>query len=211
MEFKKEEIRDLIISIIGLTILSGIFDFANVIIYFFVYTISTLFKLIVQKYSAKKYELEANYIFNYNFFIVSLGLSLLSFGTVIFPILGFTTPSQKSMKRIGKSYSEITSDEKGWISLLGILSSIFLIIISSICINLNPLFFQKMIDINLLFLLFSLIPFTKFDVITILCWNRFLWVALLLCSFVFALLIAYHINIFVSILLLTIIFIVFFI
>lgn len=211
MEFKKEEIRDLIISIIGLSLLSALFDFKNVLIYTVIYGFSTTFKIIAEKFVAKKYDLDANYSFSYNFFIISLVLSIMSFGSIVFPMLGFITPGQKQIKRLGKEYSNITISEKGRISLIGVLSSALLIIISLILFNINPLFFQKMMDINILILLFSLIPFAKFEGSTILWWNRFLWVGILICAMLFSFMAIFKINLILSILFLLFVFILVFI
>jgi Zn-dependent protease len=211
MNFKQEEIKDLIISVIGLSLLSALFDFKNVLVYAVIYGFSTTLKILAEKYVAKKYDLEAIYSFNYNFFIISLVLSLMSLGALIFPILGFITPTQKKIKRLGKTYSNITISEKGWISLMGILSSVLLIIISLLLFKLNPLFFQKMMDINILILLFSIIPFAKFEGSNILWWNRFLWMGILLCSIFFSFMAIFKINLIISLLFLFTIFILVFV
>ncbi|MFA5303132.1 MAG: hypothetical protein WC393_01180 [Candidatus Nanoarchaeia archaeon] len=211
MEFKKEETRDLIISIIGLSLLSALFDFKNILVYVVIYGVSTTLKIIAEKFVAKKYDLDANYSFSYNFFIISLVLSLMSFGSIVFPMLGFITPSQKQIKRLGKSYSNITISEKGWISLSGILPSTLLIIASLLLFNVSPLFFQKMMDINILLLLFSLIPFAKFEGSNILWWNRFLWIGILVCSMIFSFLAIFKINLILSLLFLLAVFILVFI
>jgi Zn-dependent protease len=211
MDFEKDEIRDLIISIIGLSILSGIFDFANSIIYIAVYALSTIARIAAQKLAAKKYDLDAHYNFNYNLFIISLVLAIVSFGRVIFPILGFVKISQKPIKRVGKYFSNITFGEKGRISLIGVLSNASLILVSLALFNLSPIFFQKMIDINILILLFSLIPFSNFDGSNILWWNRFLWIAVLACSMLFSFMAIFKINIIISLLFLLAVFILVFV
>jgi len=210
MNFTKEELRDLAITATGLSLLSGLFNFNLMIAYFIIYTFSTAFKVFCQKLTADKFDLEAKYSFDYNLFIVSLVVSLMSFGSLIFPILGSVKTSQKSIKRIGKYYSNITFNEKGWVSLIGILSSIALIIVSLLLLNLSPGFFQKMVDINTLILLFSIIPLAKFDGSNILWWNRFLWIALFVCSMLFSFMTVFKINIILSLLLAAVVFVLIF-
>lgn len=206
MEFKKDEIKDLIISSLGLTILSSIFDVSNSLIYLVIYSLSTFARVAAEKLAADKYELNASYSFDYNFFIVSLVVSLLSFGKLVFPILGFVKPQQKEIKRLGKNFQNITIKEKGWISLAGVLSHAVLITLSLMVWSSSPVFFQKMIDINILMLLFSAIPFAKFEGSNILWWNRFLWIAVLVCAMLFSFMAVFKVNIIISLIFLLIVF-----
>jgi len=211
MEFKKEEIRDFILTILALGLISSIFNFSQFLTYFFIYSISTGLKILAEKYAASKFSIGAKYSFNYNYFIISLVLSIISAGTIVFPILGFIKVEQKEIKRLGKYYSNITSREKGWISIIGVLSNVLMVLISMFLIDVNPAFFQKFIDVNSLILLFSLIPFAKFEGSNILWWNRFLWVAILLCSMFLSFLAIFKINLIISLIFSVVLFIVAFI
>lgn len=207
MDIKKEEIRDFAISVLGLTILSSIFDLAFAVYYFFAYSISIASKIIAQKACAKKFDLDAKYSFDYSYFIISAAISLLTLGAIIFPILGFSKPSQKSIRRIGKSYSSITFNESGWIALIGIISSASMVVLSLVFYDFMPEFFGKMIPINSLIMIFSLLPFKKFDGSSIIWWNRFLWIACLLSALLLAFFAHFKVNPIVSILFIAIAFI----
>lgn len=206
MRFEKNELRDFIISILGLTIISSIFDLKNAIIYLIAYVISWGIRIFVQKFQAEKNDLNADYSFRYNFFIISLVVSIISRGQLIFPILGAIAASQKSIKRIGKQYSNIMLSEKGKISLAGILSNAILIIVSWMLLSTSPQFFGLMIKVNSFMLIFSLLPIAYFEGSNILWWNRFLWIGSFVCSFILAIMAIYQVNIWITLILIAVLF-----
>jgi Zn-dependent protease len=206
MNFEKNELRDLILSILGLAIISSIFDLKNAVVYLIAYIISWGIRVFVQKWQARKDDLDAIYSFKYNFFIVSLVVSIISRGQLFFPILGAITASQKSIKRIGKQYSNIMLSEKGKISLAGILSNAILIILSWILLGTGSQFFGLMIKINSFMLIFSLLPIAHLEGSNILWWNRFLWIGSFVCSFILAIMAIYQVNIWITIILIAALF-----
>ncbi len=206
MNFEKNELRDLILSILGLAIISSIFDLKNAVVYLIAYIISWGIRVFVQKWQARKDDLDAVYSFKYNFFIVSLVVSIISRGQLFFPILGAITASQKSIKRIGKQYSNIMLSEKGKISLAGILSNTILIILSWILLGTGSQFFGLMIKINSFMLIFSLLPIAHLEGSNILWWNRFLWIGSFVCSFILAIMAIYQVNIWITIILIAALF-----
>jgi Zn-dependent protease len=206
MKLEKNELRDFIISILGLTIISSIFDLKNAIFYLIIYIISWGIRIFVQKWQAEKTDLDAEYLFKYNFFIVSLVVSIISRGQLFFPILGTVKASQKSIKRIGKQYSNIMLGEKGRISLAGILSNAALVILSWALLGTTSQFFGLMISVNSFMLIFSLLPIAHLEGSNILWWNRFLWIGSFVCSFILAIMAIYQVNIWITLILIATLF-----
>jgi Zn-dependent protease len=200
--FKKEEIRDLIISILGITIIASLFDFSNTIYYLIIYSFSTIIRILVQKFFAKKEDLYATYSFDYNLFIVAIVIAILTYGGIIFPLLGYIALNQGGIKRLGKKFSNITSKEKGKIAFMGTLSHAIMVIVSMLFYSLSPYFFGIFISINSLMMIFSLLPFSKFDGSSILWWNRLIWVLSLLCAIILSFLASNQVNIILSVLVL---------
>ncbi|MDD2678706.1 MAG: hypothetical protein PHT91_02010 [Candidatus Nanoarchaeia archaeon] len=204
MDFKKlnaknAELRDFLLSVLTLSLISSIFDFSLFFSFFLIFSASIGLKILAEKYAAKKLDLKANYSFRYNYFILSLVGAIISAGSFVFPIVGFSDISGGSdVKRLGKAFSNIASKEKAHISLIGLLSSALLVFLCIILMDFNPSFFQRFFEVNSLILLFSLLPFSRFSGSNILWWSRILWVACALFSLLLAFLAFFGVNLWIS-------------
>jgi len=131
MKFYKGEIVNLLLSILLLGILFSIFDVARapdlstafghfIIITIFV-GISYISHELAHKFVAQKHGCTSIYVIDMRAMLLSIVVTFLSLGNIIFAAPGYVRISKES--KIGKRFSELTAEEVGRIALAGPLAN----------------------------------------------------------------------------------------
>ena len=184
MEFNENEIKDIIISIISLAVISSINAlftgdswFASFIVYLVAVSIALFTKLYSHKRIGEKFDCTAIYKFNYYLFIISMLTALLFQGIFVFAALGSIMINSSYYTRLGHKFVNISRREAGLIALSGPMANIVLAITSLLLYPLFPPFFSALRNISVFMALFSLVPIPPLEGHFILWWNRPVWLA----------------------------------
>ncbi len=183
-DFDEKEIKELTISIIGLTFLFSMSSFlagqnvlSRLIISFFGVGIGFILHGLAHKYTAEHYDLKARYEMDFNLFLLSLLITGITGGEIILAAPGAVVIKSSFYTRIGHKFSKITRRERGIISLSGSLANISLALVCLILAPLNMSFFKQVMNINLLLAFFNMLPFPPLDGSSVFYWNRMTWFA----------------------------------
>ncbi len=182
MKFEEQEIKDIIITILSLSVISSLSDLLNgggwLLTLFFsiiIITIALIVKLYAHKRVAERFDCSVVYKFNYNLFILSLLIAFITNGGIVFAAIGSIIVSSSLFTRLGHKYVNITDREKGIIALSGPMANVILALISLVFYPLSNTFFQLSLNLNVFFALFNMIPFPPLDGAKILWWSRMVW------------------------------------
>jgi len=184
------EIRDLIISAMVLAFIFSValegFEFTtitsairNFFIALFIVGPTLIFHELAHKFTAQRYGCKAHYVMWPTGVLMSLLLTFLSGGTIIFAALGAVMISTYYPTRVGFRFIGLTSEEFGKISASGPATNIALAIIFALLKPLNPTIMSIAVNINLIVALFNLIPFPPLDGAKIFGWSKIVWSGML--------------------------------
>ncbi len=176
-DFTLYEVRDLLISSL---VLAFIFTLTNLtpqtyLISFLIIVPVFVLHELAHKFVAQRRGYVAHYVLWPYGVIMSIILSLLSFGRLIFAALGAVMISSRHPSRIGYAYSSITREDAGVISIAGPLTNFAM---ASIGYLLSPIsnLFIAFAQLNVFVGLFNLIPFPPLDGQKIFAWSWKIWV-----------------------------------
>lgn len=190
MKFGKQEVKNVIITSFAASSLLIIKNLMlnqpwldDFVIYLLISCISLFFKLYIHKRTAKRFDCDAIYEFNYNLFLLAIMLSFLTQGLLPFLALGSVSITSAYISRLGHKFTNITLRERGLIALSGSMGNIILALIGLTLYPISNNIFQSLINVNILMALFNLMPFPPLDGSKVIWWNRLVW----LMSFLIAL------------------------
>lgn len=179
--FTIAEIRDLAVSALVLGFIFAFRDWslANFLIAVAVVGPALILHELAHKFMAQKYGLVAAYVVWPTGIIISVLITIMTNGAVIFAALGAVMISSVYHTRLGYQFIGLTSKEMGRISWVGPMTNIGLAIISYILIPLNPAVFQLSAFINIIIAIFNCLPFPPLDGVKIFRWNIPIWLGTL--------------------------------
>jgi len=188
--FNLMEIRDLTISVL---ILGLIFSIAlpsfqierstpimNFLIAIVIVGPALLFHELAHKFVAQKYGCKAVYVIWPMGIMLSVFLTLITAGNIIFAALGAVAISTSYATRVGYRYVGLSGQELGKIAASGPFTNMIIAVIAYIFMWVNPQIFQAIVSINLLVALFNLMPFPPLDGSKIFGWRKSIWGSMLL-------------------------------
>ncbi|MCD6575592.1 MAG: hypothetical protein J7K73_00335 [Nanoarchaeota archaeon] len=185
-KFTLAEIRDLTISalILGFlfSIALGTFKYVspisavkNFLVALVIVAPALIFHELAHKFMAQRYDCKAAYVLWPNGAIMSLILTLITGGRVIFAALGAVMIDTTYSTRLGYRFIGLSSEEIGKISVVGPLTNLGLALLGFLIYSINPIIIGTFIQINLIIALFNLIPFPPLDGVKIFSWSRVIW------------------------------------
>ncbi len=199
--FSLEEVRDLIIAVLIIGFLfSATHEFfvytTTASIFFNFITASIIFSLVVivyelaTKYFAYRYNCNAEFILWPIGSIFSIILTLLT--QFIFAVVGTLKITTKHATRLGYRFIGLTNEELGKIAISGPLFNIIFGLFGFLIVLINQSELIKvLIDMNLIFALFNLIPIPPLNGARVFGWSRIVWVGLFSATLVLLFLPAY--------------------
>jgi len=187
--FTLMEIRDLLISILVLGfIFSAVLPnfqveqgtpLVNFALAVFIVGPALLFHELAHKITAQKFGCKAAYVLWPMGVMISILLTVITAGRIIFAALGAVMISTAYSTRLGYRFIGLSMEEMGKIALAGPLVNIAIAVFSYAFIWISPQIVQTMITINLIVALFNTIPFPPLDGSKIFGWSKTGWFGLL--------------------------------
>ena len=179
LDFTKEEVRDLLISSL---VLAFIFTLTNLtvqtyIIGFLIIVPIFVFHELAHKFVAQKRGYTAHYVLWPTGAILSVILSLLSFGRFIFAALGSVMISNRYSSRVGFRHMFLAREDMGVIAIAGPLTNFLMAAIGFLFAPVSNLF-VSFAQLNIIVGLFNLIPFPPLDGEKIFAWSWRIWLVI---------------------------------
>ncbi len=184
---QKEEIRDLFISVLVLTVVFSISNLTaeNMISYFLIIGMAFVFHEIAHINIATRIGAKSVYRIWPTGLLISLVLGIVSGGRIIFAAPGAVFISSIKHARWKTEYPSLKNEEYGLISSAGPVINLTISIIFILLNYLQPSeFFVKAASINILLGFFNLLPIPPLDGYKIIRWCRRSWLVLFLAAFV---------------------------
>jgi Zn-dependent protease len=188
--FSLMEVRDLAISVLVLGfIFSAALDYFQVeqntaIVNFGIAILivgpALLFHELGHKIMAQRYGCRAEYVLWPMGVILSVALTIVTAGRVIFAALGAVMISTSYATRLGYRFVGLTTGEIGRVAAVGPGINILIALIAFPFVGLSPNVVQALITINLIVALFNCIPFPPLDGAKIFGWSKGGWFGLVL-------------------------------
>lgn len=172
--FSRNEIKDLIISVLALALIFSSFDIGLLPVTLFIVVMVFFSHEMSHKFLAQHYGLAAEYKMWTWGILLGLIISILP-GGFVFVAPGAVYVSNK--KEFAFQVSRVTRNQYGWINFIGPLINI-IVGIAMVALNFFIPFalFTLTARISLFLALFNLIPIPPMDGSKILVWNKKLWV-----------------------------------
>jgi Zn-dependent protease len=139
---------------------------------------------LAHKFMAQRYNLLAAYVIWPTGIILSLLITIMTNGAVLFAALGAVMISSVYHTRVGYRFIGLTGEEMGKISWVGPMTNIGLAILCYILHPLNPVVFSQAAFINLIIAIFNCLPFPPLDGVKIFRWNIPMWLGTLIAAVV---------------------------
>jgi len=188
--FSLMEIRDLTISVLILGMIFSVAlpsfqieqstPFMNFLIAIVIVGPALLFHELAHKLTAQKYGCRAIYVIWPMGIMLSVFLTLITAGNIIFAALGAVAISTSYTTRVGYKFVGLSSQELGKIAASGPFTNMVIAVIAYIFMWINPQIFQAIVSINLIVALFNLVPFPPLDGAKIFSWRKLTWFSMLL-------------------------------
>jgi len=184
--FTFTEIRDLLISAIVLGFIFSFRDwsFDNLLLSIAIVGPALILHELAHKFMAQRYNLLAAYVIWPTGIILSLLITIMTNGAVLFAALGAVMISSVYHTRVGYRFIGLTGEEMGKISWVGPMTNIGLAILCYILHPLNPVVFSQAAFINLIIAIFNCLPFPPLDGVKIFRWNIPMWLGTLIAAVV---------------------------
>jgi Zn-dependent protease len=184
--FTFTEIRDLLISAIALGFIFAFrnWSFDNLLLSIAIVGPALILHELAHKFMAQRYDLVAAYVIWPTGVILSLLITIMTNGAVLFAALGAVMISSVYHTRVGYRFIGLTSEEMGKISWAGPMTNIGLAIICYILHPINPNIFSQAATINLVIAIFNCLPFPPLDGVKIFRWNIPMWLGTLIAAIV---------------------------
>jgi len=169
----KIEIRDLLISIIALSLAFSQFNLDALPVTILIIVLAFAFHELAHKFVAQKYGCFAEF----RMWPLGIALALLSsFTGIIFAAPGATYISPYTKKKFAFSVVHLTKKEYGKISLAGPLTNITVGIIALILLFAYPLdLFSTLSSISFFLAFFNLLPIFPLDGSKVIAWDKKIW------------------------------------
>jgi Zn-dependent protease len=184
--FTFTEIRDLVISAIVLGFIFSFrnWSFDNLLLSIAIVGPALILHELAHKFMAQRYNLLAAYVIWPTGIILSLLITIMTNGAVLFAALGAVMISSVYHTRVGYRFIGLTGEEMGKISWVGPMTNIGLAILCYILHPLNPVVFSQAAFINLIIAIFNCLPFPPLDGVKIFRWNIPMWLGTLIAAVV---------------------------
>ena len=192
--FTLMEVRDLIISmlVLGLIFSAALPNFqveqssplVNFGIAILIVGPALLFHELAHKIMAQRFGCKAAYTLWPAGIIISILLTLLTAGRVLFAALGAVVISTAYSTRLGYRFVVLSLNEMGRIAAVGPLTNILIAIIAYAFVWISPAIVGATITINLIVALFNVIPFPPLDGAKIFWWSKMGWFGLLMAAII---------------------------
>lgn len=133
---------------------------------------------LAHKFVAQSYDAKAEYKMWPQGLLLSVFLTFISNGAMVFAAPGFVAISTAYFTRIGYKFVKLSLEEKGRIALSGPMAGLGVAVLAKIVQPLLPsTIFLQLVQINAWLALFNLIPFPPLDGSKVFMWSRGWWVA----------------------------------
>ncbi len=181
--FSRDELRDIILSVLVLGFLFSLSNFTATRFLFSIFIVGLAFVLheLGHRYMALDKGFEARYVAWPTGLMLSLVFGIISGGRFIFAAPGAVVIGRKISHKY--KYPRITREDYGRIALAGPFMNIVLAFILSLFVKYNPLIMYG-VYINLFLAIFNLLPIPPLDGSKVFFWSRAVW----LMTFIFLLL-----------------------
>jgi len=185
MEFTKEELKDLFISVLLISFILSFPNLQNFLLYLIIVVIAFLFHELAHKFVARKFGCAAFYKIWYPGILFALFVTLISYGNFKFISPGAVVIYPYTFGRWGFRVISLTVSEMGIIAFAGPATNLFFAIIFSLL----PGEIARIIAFtNAWLALFNLLPIKPLDGSKIILWKPWVWLFTFVISIVMVLL-----------------------
>lgn len=204
--FKKNEIRDIIVTAIFLGFLFSFYPgflpegftwFHNFVSATLMVLLSLFVHHIGHKLRASRIEAVSEYKLIPQFILLAIfmtfftGVMVGAGGIIVFAALGFVTIRSRYSPRIGYRWIRITRKEIGEIAWAGPIANIGLAMVFKLLEPINPAFFNYGATMNLMIAVFHLFPIPPLDGSLVAGWSPMAWLSTIIPTFILLFLVPY--------------------